>query len=461
MKINNVNYKKIKKDLIRGLCFSLSLGIVPFIYNNIGKNNNNNKDKNINNYEVRESNYNNMPLYMIIFDDGRKIDDYHHLTKDDLSHIKSATVLVDDNLNNNYDFMNDIINVRELTIDDCSRNSRLAFIDGSKFKEGININIYTYPNISSFNEERYGFLKDIKKINKLSVGNHDLSLNIDSSFLQSLRNVENLSLGLDYNSNFKYIDLTYLKSLYIDSKPYDACLYFSNEILDDLRNKGVDVSSIDMERFTRASSTIQKIASCLNLSNDSTDQEKLNAILSYVLNTFSYDLDISSKNSSEVSSSDFLPFYGKGELTGVFENKTQICGNYAAMVYALCREVGLDCYNLISKNHAWNAVKVGDYYYFVDATWLDGGVVYLPNNDNSDDFDSLFNPIKVEELFGNSSLDVISTLDWYLEDPIKVLMEESSGAHMPSFLPEGLMIMPVPDNIEYLTKEGYPFMKTL
>ena len=45
--------------------------------------------------------------------------------------------------------------------------------------------------------------EDISLINTLTVGNHDLSLNIDSNFLQSLRNVENLSLGLNYNSNFK------------------------------------------------------------------------------------------------------------------------------------------------------------------------------------------------------------------------------------------------------------------
>lgn len=54
-------------------------------------------------------------------------------------------------------------------------------------------------------------------------------------------------------------------------------------------------------------------------------------------------------------------------------NGTAVCQGYAVAFYRLCKEVGLSV-RIISGlgnggNHAWNIVKVGDYYYNIDTTW--------------------------------------------------------------------------------------------
>lgn len=467
MIFNYLNYKKIKDTFVRGTCFTLSLGLLPFLGTSKADGEDFFSFSSLPSYsdtsrENEELFY--IPcIYMVVFDDGRKIDSNQKVfSLDDLRHIISATIVVSDVEDYSYNFINEMVNIKDLTIDDGSIFPQLSGIDGSRFHDDIHINIYTYPNISHFNEEKYGFLRTFSNIDSLSVGNHDLSLNLDSNFLQSLKNVRNLSLGLDYNSNFHYQDFSYLESLYIDSEPYDACMYFSNDDIENLEKSGVSVSTIDMDTLKKANNTLLEIVRHLPIDEDSSDIEKLNAILTYVLSQFSYDNRIRSFNNFgvPVEMKEYSPFYGKGELTGAFLNQTQICGNYASMVTALSKEVGLHSYNLISSTHAWNAVLIDDYYYYVDATWLDDGVCFLPHEGSKDEFSSLFDPVPVEEVFKKNYLDVISTLDWYLEDPIEV-KERDDVCHTPSFLPEGLVILPIPDDVLNETKGENIFSKSV
>ncbi len=55
-------------------------------------------------------------------------------------------------------------------------------------------------------------------------------------------------------------------------------------------------------------------------------------------------------------------------------NGTAVCQGYAVLLYRLMLEAGIDC-RVISGDagggHAWNIVKLGQYYYYVDATWDD------------------------------------------------------------------------------------------
>ena len=466
LKFDFVNYKKIKNTLVRGTCFTLSLGILPFLGTSKAEEDffaSSNFSSYFDSSRKNEDSFYLPNIHMVVFDDGRKIDSNQKIfSLDDLRHIISATIVVSDFEDYSYNFINEMVNIKDLTIDDGSIFPQLNGIDGSRFQDDIHINIYTYPNISRFNEEKYGFLRTFSNIESLSVGNHDLSLNLDSNFLQSLKNVRNLSLGLDYNSNFHYQDFSYLKSLYIDSQPYDACMYFSNEDIEHLEKRGVSVSTIDMDTLRKVNETILEIVKHLPIKEDSSDVQKLNAILTYVLSQFSYDDRIRSFNDFgiDIEMKEYSPFYGKGELTGAFLNQTQICGNYASMVTALSREVGLDSYNLISSTHAWNAILIDDYYYYVDATWLDDGVCFLPHEEREDEVSSLFDPVPVEEVFQKNELDVISSLDWYLEDPIDV-KERDDVSHTPSFLPEGLVILPIPDDVMNKTKGESIFSKAV
>lgn len=53
-----------------------------------------------------------------------------------------------------------------------------------------------------------------------------------------------------------------------------------------------------------------------------------------------------------------------------------VCQGYATAIYRLLRELGISC-RVVSGDaaggrHAWNMVRIGSYYYLIDATWDDG-----------------------------------------------------------------------------------------
>ncbi len=52
---------------------------------------------------------------------------------------------------------------------------------------------------------------------------------------------------------------------------------------------------------------------------------------------------------------------------------TSVCQGYAVLFYRMCIEAGVECRAILgwgnSTLHAWNIVKIGDYWYNVDSTW--------------------------------------------------------------------------------------------
>ena len=71
----------------------------------------------------------------------------------------------------------------------------------------------------------------------------------------------------------------------------------------------------------------------------------MNKILIYVLENCIYDPDV--KNNT---SDDILSFYEGGKLYGALEKDTQICGNYSALVCALCKRVNLKANYIVDNN---------------------------------------------------------------------------------------------------------------
>lgn len=70
--------------------------------------------------------------------------------------------------------------------------------------------------------------------------------------------------------------------------------------------------------------------------------------------------------------------------------KTAVCQGYATLMYRLMRESGLSC-RVISgyangDRHGWNIVKIGSYYYNMDATWDAGAKTYRYFLKGSSDF---------------------------------------------------------------------------
>ena len=397
------------------------------------------------NEEITISSY----LYGVEFDDGRVVSGRTY-TYDDLAHISSCYIIVQDD--GDYDYLNYMTGLKNLSITDLSSGDRFKNIDGSRFPSGISIDITTPYHIGIFDEEHFGFLKDISSIDTLTLGSENTSLNMDSSYIQSLRNVHNLKLGLDLNSNFQYSDLTYLDSLEFLSKPYDTAMYFSNEMIEELEGAGVKVQADNMARLREINQKIREIALGLNILEDADDQTKLNGVLTYVLNALTYDPEVKAIIAETGSGDDnkSKEFYRDGHLTAAFEDPTQICGNYAALTYVLCREVGLDVYNLTSYNHGWNAVKVGDYYYYVDSTWLDGvtinhSIAHREDTENGYSIVYEFISQPAEEIFTEGNQEIINQLPWYMEDPTDFGdVENDKESHDPISVPVGLELVPIP-----------------
>ena len=389
---------------------------------------------------------------------------YGRITYGDLKKIVECNITVDGKKNASFDFLNYMPNLKklEITIYPNSDGVNFAGIDGSRFSNSIDIEISVIKDDSFFpslTEENFGFLEDIGDISTLEL---DGDINIDSNFIKSLKNVHNLKLDLDNGyKNFNCRGLTYLDSLTLSGQLYDVLMYISNEDIENLENSGVVINYDELDELKSLNRQIDEIVAGLNVSENASEQEKLNAILVYVLDEYEYDEEVSNSIQNTTSTSiDYSKFYGDGHLTGNFLSDTQICGNYAAMTYTLCQRLGLDSYTLLSCNHLWNAVKIEDYYYYVDSTWLDGEKIkkniMVPSKDDP-------NMLVVDEVIEYGAQDILKPdgdkseveyFNWYLEDPTEISEIETNHkeSHDLLYTPAGLELKDVPEDVEDFVK---------
>ncbi len=380
--------------------------------------------------------------------DGFKIKFNNSYNKDELKHIKKIEIdLID---GKNYDYLNEMENLETLIINDYSTEVLLDNIDGSIFKNKMNIEIYRKDYKQSFTKEKFKFLKDIPYIENLKLGEplklgstsdnklmnvfnnavilnnfKSISYNIDSEFLESLDNVHNLNLAIDEFFRYNYKDLSFLDSLYLNGGAYDVAIYFSNEDLENLKNKGVDVKTNDMDLVIDINNRINYILNDFNFNSTTKTIDKIDSILSYVLNNASYDEEL--KGVTDVSNYNLSKFYNKGYLKGFLDNDSQICGNYASILNVLLNRSGINSYLIDSQEHIWNIVEYNDNYYYLDATWIDGTILRYNNTE-----------IKAEEVFSNEEYRYLkNSFEWYLLEPEMVEIFNLSQ-HTPTFIPADL-----------------------
>ena len=96
---------------------------------------------------------------------------------------------------------------------------------------------------------------------------------------------------------------------------------------------------------------------------DATDYEKICGIYDYLCHNISYDYDNLEDDSYTLKFSAYAAMI----------NKTSVCQGYALLFYRLALELGVDARVITGLGygggHAWNIVKIGDWYYNLDATW--------------------------------------------------------------------------------------------
>lgn len=379
--------------------------------------------------------------------------DQTEITYEQLSNVTILSVYVDSDgefATDDFDFLNYMPNLKSLSINDYAEGNHFDNIDGSRFSNEISINIIIDPRTEKFvSDDSYHFLRDIPSISELVIGSEEIPTNVDSDFLQSLHNVDNLELALYGFSNFHYQDLTHLSSLKLVGLPYDIAMFFSNKDLDALEKAGVELSGFSMDEVRDINNKIDDIVKSLNIDENATDQEKLNAILLYVLENYQYDPEISHlvDTDDERLNDEAANFYTEGEMTAGFENDTQICGNYAAITYTLGRRVGLDINMMTSNNHAWDVVKIGDYQYYTDPTWLDDERIAGEQKTEITDYGCTisFDYISPEDLLREGNQEELDNVDWYLEDPTKIGdIDSKHESHEAVFLPAGVELSEIP-----------------
>ena len=109
-----------------------------------------------------------------------------------------------------------------------------------------------------------------------------------------------------------------------------------------------------------------------------TDYEKIKAIYDYVCKNVTYDY----QHLNDVN------YQLKYTAYAALINKTAVCQGYATLLYRMLLEAGLDSRIVAGATHAWNIVKLGDKYYYLDATWDSQRDIYgffLRGTDDLDD----------------------------------------------------------------------------
>ncbi len=143
----------------------------------------------------------------------------------------------------------------------------------------------------------------------------------------------------------------------------------------------------DMTYYTSAEQEAELTAAVDALVEDfgftpaTTDAQKIATIYSYITATVTYDYENLHNDSHKL----------KHTAYAALINKTAVCQGYAVLFYRLARECGLDARVITGvsqgENHAWNIVRLGDRYYYVDSTWDAGMLEYAYFMKGTSDFD--------------------------------------------------------------------------
>ncbi len=116
------------------------------------------------------------------------------------------------------------------------------------------------------------------------------------------------------------------------------------------------------EQEAELTAVLTELMDGMDLENQS-DYEKISTIYAYICTHVTYDY-------ANLSDEDYKLKY---TAYAALINGTAVCQGYALLFYRMALEAGVDA-RLISGtgnggSHAWNIVKIGKYYYNVDATW--------------------------------------------------------------------------------------------
>ena len=248
--------------------------------------------------------------------------------------------------------------------------------------------------------------------------------------IELLKNIETLGINPGMNCDIDFSKLKTINTLEIYNKrPYDIAIWFNSKEYNTLKQNNINVEFEENveEKYLEISQKLDEIVEKLDINESSSDKEKLDAILIYVLDNLKYDKGVKTARQNNIEHTELTKsFYENGRLYGVFEKNSQICGNYSALVEALFDRVSSPWNSYIIKNerHSWNIVRIDGDIYYVDSTWLDGLDVKVMNTNVTSRL------IKQGLTEG---------MDWYMQDINSDFIkqeQEKNESHIPTYFPK-------------------------
>ncbi len=139
---------------------------------------------------------------------------------------------------------------------------------------------------------------------------------------------------------------------------------------------------------------VETLVASFGFTAETDELEKIRTIYDYITANVTYD------HTNLENEAYILKFSAYAALM----HKTAVCEGYALLFYRLAEECGLDCRVVTgiggagadTENHAWNIVKVGETYYYVDATWDAGATDYRYFLKGDSDFGAHINSEKFD-----------------------------------------------------------------
>ena len=255
-------------------------------------------------------------------------------------------------------------------------------------------------------------------------------INVENGLLEQLDQLKVLDIEDNsdvflINYDFDYTGIDSLERIII-SNPYSIAIHLDTNELNELVNKGVRIETVDglnqITMLKRINEQIDGILTNLNIEQDSKDEQKIQVIIQYTLDSLQYSEKVTELvNDNNINQSVVDSFYVNGYLFGALEKDEQICGNYSSLISTLCDRVGIQNRIQISSSHAWNLVYINGDNYYIDATILDED---LPND------------YSVNDMYQN---------EWYLKDP----NEGMNHGHMAINIPDILTITEIEEPITF------------
>lgn len=387
-KITSIDWKKVKKFL-RKRAFTIVAGLaIAGSVTLIHANNTNHFDKYGENSNIEVS-------YETKYSDSKYQDyiDIPEIYKFDILYAMGKSDRRDELISIRKISRGDLEDLKELSLE-IKDNSSLDFLKYCKL-DTITFNLSskdisaleTLPLLNNVNtirlvgnEQLFSrklsncFLKNLPKLKCLDVNN----MLFEPGAVESIKSLEDLNLSASYNCDINFKELTHLKNLTLSTgSVYDLAIFYNSKEDKILRDNGVNVHFLNYtikDKFYEIDKKLYDIIDSLGINEDSTDKEKLDAVLIYALKNFKYDEEVAYLSEKGIEHDDLTAsFYEDGFLYGVFNKENKICGNYAAFFEATFDRLSLPSksYMAFSDDHAWNIVNIDGEIYYVDATWLD------------------------------------------------------------------------------------------